>query len=122
MNKTILRSKREAFRPGYPLSSEQINDAFDNLLFDLSNILQTELPGLNNSTEGFCTGSDTTSTTQETCEDSATGGGVGVWSSYAGDFIKWLENWEKSITIGLFGEIPKRKEGMKDHTYDWRKI
>ena len=46
MNKTILRSKPFSFRSGYPVSSELVNQAFDNLYYDLCNILGTELPDL----------------------------------------------------------------------------
>ena len=46
MNKTVLRSKPFVFRPGYPVSSELVNQAFDNLYYDLCNILGTELPDL----------------------------------------------------------------------------
>ena len=44
MNKTVLRSKPITFRSGYPLSSEEINQGFDNLIYDLCNIIGTEMP------------------------------------------------------------------------------
>ena len=44
MNKTVLRSKPITFRHGYPLSSEEINQGFDNLIYDLCNIIGTSFP------------------------------------------------------------------------------
>ena len=35
MNKTVLRSKPFSFRSGYPVSSELVNQAFDNLYYDI---------------------------------------------------------------------------------------
>tara|TARA_R100000152_G_C6768567_1_gene194107 strand:- start:398 stop:673 length:276 start_codon:yes stop_codon:yes gene_type:complete len=48
MNKTTLRSRPITLRSGYPISSEKINEAFDNLFFDLCNILGTEVPDVVN--------------------------------------------------------------------------
>tara|TARA_B100000131_G_scaffold314224_2_gene350733 strand:+ start:472 stop:741 length:270 start_codon:yes stop_codon:yes gene_type:complete len=45
MSKTLLRSKPISVRPGYPLSSEEINQGFDNLIYDLCTILGTKFPG-----------------------------------------------------------------------------
>ena len=44
MNQTVLRSRPLSFRSGYPLSSEEINEGFDNLIYDLCKILDTPLP------------------------------------------------------------------------------
>ena len=44
MNKTTLRSRPLSVRSGFPLQSEKINEAFDNLFFDLCNILGTSFP------------------------------------------------------------------------------
>ena len=50
MNKTTLRSRPLSFRSGYPLSSDEVNEGFDNLIYDLCNILSTEFPDLTTGT------------------------------------------------------------------------
>ena len=89
MNKTILRSKPITVRSGYPVSSELINQAFDNLYYDICNVLSTSFPDL--STGDFKDYIDTIKNYSEQINIDLTGHKKDLESSVAG----YTKDWRK---------------------------
>ena len=44
MSDSVQQSRKFQFRDGFPVSSSDVNDIFDSLLYDLFSILSTEEP------------------------------------------------------------------------------
>lgn len=54
-NLIAQQSKKTFIREGYPLSSIQVNEIFDSLLYDLLTILTEDLPNLDSVTKQLIT-------------------------------------------------------------------